>query len=354
MDRRRIRKRRIIKAAAAVFLLAAVLIIVLLFRVKRIDVYGNTRHTANEISSGLMQDVIGDNTLYLMWKYRDGEVPEALPFLNSLQVQMKSPFRIQVTVAEKELAGYVDQGDLVYFDSSGVVLQITDEVYDGIPVITGVSMEEAVLYQKLPTQSASQRQTVTGLLQLLKDYELEVQEIRFSETMEITAFIGKVEARLGQNECLEEKVANLKSIMEKLSSGERGVLHLESFTGGTQNVTFSPSEVTEAETEQLQSESETEAPAPAAPEDESVGASLSGYGNGASEEPQQAEESTSSGDPFMAFDSNGTLRYDVRVVNGAVVDGSGNPVPGCTVNEQGYVVDAYMNVIDPATGQPIQ
>ena len=67
-----------------------------------------------------------------------------------------------------------------------------------------------------------------------------------------------------------------------------------------------------------------------------------------------AEDTSSSGEPFMAFDSSGTLRYDVRVVNGQAVDSTGTPVPGCSVNEYGYVVDAYMNVIDPATGQPIQ
>ena len=52
----------------------------------------------------------------------------------------------------------------------------------------------------------------------------------------------------------------------------------------------------------------------------------------------------------MAFDSSGTLRYDAHVVNGQVVDASGIPIDGCYVNEDGNVVDAYMNVIDPQTG----
>ena len=53
---------------------------------------------------------------------------------------------------------------------------------------------------------------------------------------------------------------------------------------------------------------------------------------------------------FMVFDSYGTLRYDAHVVNGQVVDAYGNPIPGCSVNADGYVVDAYWNVIDPMTG----
>ncbi len=369
--------------AVAAVILAALLITVFLFRVQKIDVYGNESHTSEEITAGLLEEVIGDNALYLMWKYRNGSVPDTLPFLNSVQVQMKSPSHIAVTVSEKELAGYVDQGGAAYFDMNGVVLQITDEIYGDVPIITGVSMEDAVLYQKLPTESASQRQTITGLLQLLKDYGLEVQEIRFGENMEITAFIGGVEARLGQNEFLEEKVANLKSILEKLEKGECGVLHLESFTGGTENVTFSPSDETEPPEEETQADAAGDSASAGDTGDVSEGsddaAESSGYGDGSAQagegtgdgvsdstadgssddaadgaDDASQEDEQAGGDPFMAFDSSGTLRYDVRVVNGVAVDGNGDPVPGCTVNEQGYVVDAYMNVIDPATGQPIQ
>ncbi|MCD7735903.1 MAG: hypothetical protein LUI07_02885, partial [Lachnospiraceae bacterium] len=53
---------------------------------------------------------------------------------------------------------------------------------------------------------------------------------------------------------------------------------------------------------------------------------------------------------LMVFNSSGQLVYNVHVRNGVVVDAYGNEVPGCSVNEDGYVVDAYMNIIDPATG----
>ena len=56
----------------------------------------------------------------------------------------------------------------------------------------------------------------------------------------------------------------------------------------------------------------------------------------------------------MVFNSSGTLVYNVHVSNGTVVDANGNPVPGCYVNENGHVVDAYMNEFDPSTGELIQ
>lgn len=56
----------------------------------------------------------------------------------------------------------------------------------------------------------------------------------------------------------------------------------------------------------------------------------------------------------MVFDSSGTLVYNVHVENGTVVDANGNPVSGCSVDSDGYVVDAYMNRFDPDTGELVQ
>lgn len=366
MNQRRKRKKRILRLAVVGVLVLAVAAAVFLFQVKTVDVYGNERHSSEEIASGLMDEMFSGNTLYLLWRYKDGEVPDTLPFLNTLQVQMKSPSHIEVVVQEKELVGYIDKGDYVYFDKSGIVLQMTEKAFSDIPIITGIGTAEPVLYQKLPTESSAQLRTILSLTQLLTYHGLQAQEIRFSENMEITVFIGSIEVILGQDEYLEEKVANLKAILDSMSGSESGILHLESFTGSTMNVTFTPSKETEdtsAQSETVSDEFTADGQSGEASAAEQTDGAAGTDGETVSdadqaaepEEPEAAPEDTSSsGQPFMAFDSSGTLRYDVRVVNGQAVDANGIPVPGCSVNENGYVVDAYMNVIDPATGQPVQ
>ena len=343
MNRRKNRRKGLIRLIMAAGLLAAVLIIVFLFQAKKIEVYGSSRHSSQEITAGLLNEVPGQNTLYLLWKYRNGTVPDTLPFLDSLEVEMKAPYHVLVSVTEKPVAGYIDQGQAVYFDSEGVVMEITDEIYGDVPVVTGASVGDAVLYQKLPTESGAQLRTMLSVLQLLDYQELSAEEIRFGENMDMTVFIGNVEVKLGQDEYLEEKIANLRSILNKMESDDSGVLHLESFTGGTANVMFSPTE----ETEEIVVQEDVTA-------DNASGGEDSENGEASEDAAEETAAEVPSHNPFMAFDSNGTLRYDVRVVNGQAVDGTGTPVPGCTVNENGYVVDAYMNVIDPATGQPIQ
>ena len=359
MNRRARRKRRLIRGGVLLLLLLAVLAAVFLFQAKTVTVYGVTRHTEEEIREGLLNNMLHKNTLYLQWKYRNGAVPDTLPFLKSLKVSMKSPMEIEVQVTEKEPVAYLDKGEYIYFDADGIVLELSDKEDSNYPVITGVEVDDPVLYQKLPMQSSAQLRTILSITQLLSYQELQAKEIRFDDNGDITVFVGGVEALLGQDEYLEEKIANLSAILNKMGD-EHGTLHLESFTGKSDLTTFTPSEETETET-QLQTEAGDGSDDVA----DASGSTADGTGTGAentagdgtgdssdgSGDDAQADESSSSTVIAMVFDSSGNLVYNVHVENGTVVDANGNPVSGCTVNENGDVVDAYMNVFDGKTGE---
>lgn len=366
------RKRRLLKLVAVLLLLAAAAGALFLFQVRKVTVYGNSRHSSEEIGAGLTEGKLMKNTLYLLWKYREGDIPDTLPFLNSLHVQMKSPSHIEVQVTEKELAGYIDKGGYVYFDKDGVVLEVSDEIYDGVPIITGASVGDAVLYQKLPTESSAQLRTILSLTQLLEYQELKASEIRFGENMEITVFIEGVEAELGQDEYLEEKIANLNKILPRLD-GQSGTLHLENFTGRNETVSFTPSDEPNTVTDMTNGTSAEDGGGDAAAGDTGQGdgaadtGSNGDTGDGAADNGGAAEgdgtdtgaedtpEEQDTGVIFpMVFNSSGTLVYNVHISNGAVVDEYGNQVPGVTINEDGNVVDAYMNVFDSTTGELIQ
>ncbi len=393
-------------------ILTALLVVMLLFRVRTVKVYGNTRHSSKEIASGLVHDALTHNTLYFLWKYKDGDIPDSMPYLETLHVQVKSLSRVEVEVTEKELAGYLsDPAGNVCFDREGTILEITNDDRSDLPLITGVNTGEPVLYQKLPTESSAQLRTILSLTELLSYHELQATEIRFGENMEITVFVGGIEAQLGQDEYLEEKVANLNKILPRLD-GQRGILHLETFTGRNETVSFTP-----AGSDELSALDEGSDGAGAgdtggggsgdAGSGDSGGADTGGgtgsgdagsadgtgsgdagtvgadagngdgtgsdgadtgsgdAGAGAQDGGSAADLSGVNGDGsgdadggsqsiYVVFNSSGGLVYNVHVENGTVVDENGNPVPGCSVNEDGYVVDGYMNVIDPATGELVQ
>ena len=364
--RRNKRKKRAVRLGGLVLLIVVLAGFMMLFQVRTVNVYGNSRHAAEEISDGLLDGFLMKNTLYLQWKYRNGTIPDTLPFLDSIKVQMKSPFEVRVDVSERDPVAYVNKGSNAYFDENGLVLAITDEVYDGVPVVTGADVDTPVLYQKLPVTSSAQLRTILSVTQLLNYQELEAKEIRFDESGDITVYIGKVEAMLGQDEYMEEKIANLRAILKKMDN-EGGTLHLESFP---KNVTFRPFDEPETETE-----TETDAAGDTGGDDTSaagdvgtgsdsstagdatVGNDADGSGAASSDDNvdgSQDQAGNSSTTISMVFDSSGTLVYNVHVENGTVVDANGNPVSGCSVDSDGYVVDAYMNRFDPDTGELVQ
>ena len=330
----------------AVLILAAVLGIaaaVLLggFRIHSIEIIGNERNSSEKIRDDLIYDFLTENTLYFCWKYRTSTPAEDTPYLSGVQAKMLSPTSVRIIVAESTLIGQLEyNGNRVYFDS---------EAY-----VSGVTIEEPVLYQKLTLDNQASLRTVLSITQLLVKSGLIPDSVNFDENGNMTLVLGTVTVELGRDEYLEEKIANLVQLYPEVSS-QKGTLNMEGFTGKNEAITFreeAPAVEEEAETESAaptegQTGSETLA---GVGTDSSAGGEEAGQDEDDNQEP--AEETPSA--VFMVFDSGGTLRYDARVVNGEVVDSYGNPIAGCYVNEAGNVKDAYWNEIDPRTGELIQ
>ncbi len=327
--------------------IAAVLFVVFGFHVNSVVVSGNSHFAASEIADDLISDTLSENSLYLIWRYRKGDPPDSMAYLDSLHVSLKSPGTVRIAVTEKPLAGFFDTGSYDYFDNSGVVLEITREKYEGIPLIKGISLGEVTLFQKVPTQSSAQLRTILSLLELLDYQELAADEIVFGEDSQITVVIGGIEAELGQDEYLEEKVANMNAVLKTMDGTERGTLHLENVTGKNEDITFSASKEAETEPETTDAMESLAGVYSASDVTDSEGVSDE---EAAEEGEEEEEEEPASRTDLMVFNSYGELVTNVQVSDGMVIDSYGNQVPGCSINEDGNIVDAYMNEIDPATG----
>lgn len=348
-------------AILVVVLGAAAAIVLGIFQIRSIDVKGNERYSAEQIRDDLIYDFKTRNTLYFSWKYRSAAPAADAPYLKSVQADMLSPTSVRIVVKESQIVGRVQyEGQNVYYDADGNVQEISDTIYAKIPLVAGVEIETPQLYQKLVTKNTSWLRTMLNITQLLVKSELIPDSVTFDANQNMILRFGPVTVALGQDEYLEEKIANLVSIYPQVE-GEAGTLNMEGFTGKNEAITFkADSEPDQAE----ETESGEETPV------QDSGDSLAGEGAAAQEPAQEApqeeapqeeapqeeapQEEAPQSTTFMVFDSSGTLRYDAHVVGGQVVDAYGNPIDGCYVNENGNVVDAYWNEIDPATGQLAQ
>ena len=309
--RRRARRHTGLRTLIIVIIIAAAVMAVLfgVFNIHHVEVSGNEQFTAEQIQKDLMDSRLTHNTLYLGWKYRNAQAQNEVPYLDSVQVKILSPSSVRINVTEKPLVGTIQySSQYACFDDEGIVLKLLDSQPEDMPLVTGIMMDSPELYQKLAMDNTALRKNMLDLCGILSDSELDVKTVNFDDNLNITLYIGNIEAELGQAEYLSEKIANLVSLYEKVKN-QKGTLNMTAFTGSDEPITFE--EETESETE-----GETDI------------TSLQNYDT-----------------YFQVYDSNGVLHNDARVVNGAVVDSAGNAISGCSLNEDGNVVDAYQNVI---------
>ena len=175
---KRRRKKRLKAIGMAVLILAlllaiAILVVVKVFTVEKVKVTGNEHYPDETMADWLLDDEYCWNSLYVYFKYKFVE-PAEMPFVDSMEVSLESPHTLSIKVYEKALLGrvYIDAlGQNAYFDKDGFVVELSSEVIEGIPVISGLDVEKIVLYEKLPTQREKIQKNLLSLTQMLEKHE---------------------------------------------------------------------------------------------------------------------------------------------------------------------------------------
>lgn len=225
-----------------VLLLGCIIIVVavfLLFYVQKITVKGNEYTTEREIIEAVRSDRYSVNTLYILGKYAlgKGEVP---PCLERMKVRMEAPWSLKVTVEEKPIAGYIQNGEkYAYFDKEGLVVFESAALIEGLPYIEGIDVGEIKLYQHLKSDDTRIFEQILTASKEAAKYELSSAKV-ICEGDEICLYIGRIRVCLGKNVSAEQ-IAQIPPILEKLGDRE-GILHLENYSqmGGT--ITFEAAE----------------------------------------------------------------------------------------------------------------
>lgn len=225
------------------FLSVGALIVIKLFTVEKMEVTGTKRYAEEEIEAWLLNDEYSWNSMYVYLKYKFSE-PRELPFVDSVDLSLKSPHILKVKVHDKVLAGRVyvkTLGQNAYYDKDGIVVEMSSEVIKGVPNISGLDVEQIVLHEKLPIKGKSVLKNLLSLTQMLKKYKLEPDSIKYGEEGSYTLKYGKLSVLLGQAENFNQKIERLSYIMPDLE-GQKGTLHLESWTENTKDITFERSD----------------------------------------------------------------------------------------------------------------
>lgn len=224
-------------------LAVAAVIVIKVFTIKNVVISGNEHYQDEVIEAWVLNDEYSWNTLYVYMKYCLQE-PEVIPFIDTMEINMKLPHTIEIQVYEKGILGYVyldSLGQNAYFDKDGMVVEMSSEIMEGVPRVSGLSIDSVVLYEKLPIEGTNVLKNLLSLTQILKKYELVPDNIIYGADKNYTLEYDTVKVLMGGTEYLNEKVVRLSYIMPKLE-GMSGTLHLESWTENTTDISFKKNE----------------------------------------------------------------------------------------------------------------
>ena len=207
------------------------------YTIKNTYVDGNTHYTDQEIMDMVMTDSFSKNSIYLSFRYSDREIT-GRPFIEKMDVEVLSPDTVRINVYEKAVAGYVKYLDrYIYFDRDGIVVETSNEVTEGVPLVLGLSFDYVILHEKLPVENEEIFAQILDITQLLTKYNLDANRIFFDSDYNIYLYFDDVEVALGTEENIDEKIIRLQYILPELQ-GKSGILKLSEYNSNSQNITF--------------------------------------------------------------------------------------------------------------------
>ena len=210
------------------------------YTIHTVYVEGNLHYTEDEIKGIVMEGFLGDNSLYLSWKYKNKGI-EGIPFVDVVDVSILAPDTIKISVYEKALTGYVRHlNTYVYFDKDGYVVESSAIRTVGVHQIVGLTFGHVVVGEKLPVDDDRVFGEILDITRLLKKYSLIADKIVFDMTGELTLHFGGVKVALGGDEItLEDKLMLLPELLVNLE-GKKGTLQMQTYDEDGGKYVFKP------------------------------------------------------------------------------------------------------------------
>lgn len=216
-------------------IMTMILGILVLFYTQNVEVSGNDYCSSGEVRNAVLESTYEINTLYVLAKYKTGHGTKPA-CMDEMDVSLKNPWTLKVTVKEKPIIGYVKKGKkYAYFDKDGLVVKISDKLNEDLPSIEGVTIKNIKLYKKLSCDKSKIFEEILTTSREIKKYELTPDKIAYEKST-INLYIGDICVSLG-NTVTSEQIAQIKPILEKLS-GKKGTLHLEDDASSGTAITF--------------------------------------------------------------------------------------------------------------------
>lgn len=352
--------RRIIIAGAGI-LLAGILFFFIYFKVEHVEIQEGSHYSKGEVQEMALKGPLAFNSVLAPILY--SRPVENMAFLEAIEVDQVNRNTILVSVKEKKPVGCIKYLDCyMYFDRAGKIIESSIELDRKVPYFDGLDVESVVIGEVLPVKETVLN-TAVSLVRIFQKNDTIPDHIVFDSKSNITLQYEDVQAELGKDMYLEEKMARLLAILPKLT-GKKGILHLESVTAsGNRNITFEEEKVEEDSSEDqstsaegTSSEGSYNAQENDIGDESSTDSQYDAYGNYIGDE----DSTDSQYDAYGNYIGDGSSQYDAygNYIGDSQYDAYGNYIGDSQYDAYGNYIgdgssqyDAYGNYIGDGSSQ---
>lgn len=208
-------------------------------RITEVEVENSGHYTEDEIKNFVMDSILEKNSIFLYLKYRYSD-QKSIPFVEYLDVDLVNKNKIKITVYDKNIIGCTKyMSEYIYFDKDGNFVESSQEIMDGTPYITGINFNNITLYDQMSVDNSDLFDTIIGLTQQIKKYNIMINEINFDKEYNVTLMTDNITILLGVKDVYDEQLAQLPNILAQAEKKKmKGTLHLENYKEGIKNFNF--------------------------------------------------------------------------------------------------------------------
>jgi len=243
-----------------VLLVAAVgtvLSLTVFFKIKSIDVYGETQYTSKQIiSAGKVQ--LESNLIRLDSELVSERIEKALPYIEDVKVKKRLPTTVELNVTAARVAGYVS-GENGFFmvSTEGKLLEKKAEKPEGVAEIVGVNTEGTQVSEYVSDEQNSMNYVKRIYDSLGAGMSANITSVDVSDRVNLSfVYRDRVTVRLGSESDLSEKlkfVVKILSDPEKINDDDIGII----YAGNAKKISFLRKGSYSEYLQQLEEESQT-------------------------------------------------------------------------------------------------
>lgn len=214
----------------AIVIVAIIFVMSVFFRVRNIEVNGNTHYTDAEIISAIdIED--GDNLFFFDRFAALSRVFAKLPYIEEVSISRSLPDRVVINVVECRALAYIAVGDEKWtIDHNCKVLgKATGDEADALIAVEGFDPGTLLIGEDLTSKNGGEEtvQFLSEVLMQIQDRGLAigVKSVNFSNTKRASfTYHDKYTVVIGNSENVEHKFGMLMSVFTQLQPGDYGTI----------------------------------------------------------------------------------------------------------------------------------